>query len=239
MTELAPVSRRSLVDQAFVALRARILHGTWAPGERLPTEHALAEALGVGRSSVREALNRLAAGGFVDAPHSAARTVLDFRDHAGLDVLADLVVSPEGVPDLAVVRSVVEMRAAIAPDVARLAARRRTDPAADELFALAGAIPSGGDPDEAMEAGLRWWQALVLASGNLAYRLAFNTLRSTYTEGRPLLLTVMTEELFAAPRYRAVSAAVRARDPQTAGEEAAGLVALGTHALFAALPEER
>ena len=239
MTDLAPVSRRSLVDQAFVALRARILHGSWAPGERLPTEHALAEALGVGRSSVREALNRLAASGFVDAPHSAARTVLDFRDHAGLDVLADLVVTPEGVPDLAVVRSVVEMRAAIAPDVARLAALRRTDEAADALLALAVAVPSGGDANEAMEAALRWWTALVLLSGNLAYRLAFNTLRTTYTEGRPLLLAVMTEELFAAPRYVAVSRAVASRDPDTARAEAASLVALGSHALFAALPEER
>ena len=57
--------------------------------------------------------------------------------------------------------------------------------------------------------------------------------------GRPLLLAVMTEELFAAPRYVAVSRAVASRDPDTARAEAASLVALGSHALFAALPEER
>ena len=31
-----------VVDETTDALRARILHGAWPPGHRLPTEHALA-----------------------------------------------------------------------------------------------------------------------------------------------------------------------------------------------------
>jgi DNA-binding GntR family transcriptional regulator len=53
------------VDEVVAALRTRILQGGLGPGERL-VEVALTEQLGVGRSTVREALQRLALLGFLD-----------------------------------------------------------------------------------------------------------------------------------------------------------------------------
>lgn len=62
--ETAPVSRVCLRDAAYDRLRDWILDGTLAPNEALRDE-ALAEALGMSRTPVREALQRLEDDGLV------------------------------------------------------------------------------------------------------------------------------------------------------------------------------
>ena len=59
-----PLTRRCLSDDAYAQLRDWIIDGTLAPGERLRDE-ALAEALGMSRTPVRDALQRLENEGLV------------------------------------------------------------------------------------------------------------------------------------------------------------------------------
>lgn len=60
-------------DRAYASLRADIVNGARPPGSRLP-EDALAEELGVSRTPVREALQRLGTEGLVEhLPHRGAR----------------------------------------------------------------------------------------------------------------------------------------------------------------------
>jgi DNA-binding GntR family transcriptional regulator len=62
-------------DSAVDGVRGLILRGEYAPGSRLG-EVELAEALGVSRTPVREALRQLAAEGLVElVPHKGARVV--------------------------------------------------------------------------------------------------------------------------------------------------------------------
>ena len=74
--------------------------------------------------SVREALKRLQQSRLVSVRHGGTSHVLDYRDSAGLDLLAELIVTPVGRFDTQVVRGIIEMRSALAPDIARLAAER-------------------------------------------------------------------------------------------------------------------
>ncbi|MGN0122640.1 FadR/GntR family transcriptional regulator, partial [Rhodococcus rhodochrous] len=89
------VRREPLADQAAELLLERIRSGEWPLGAKLPGETTLAPQLGVGRSTVREAIRQLAgrgilttrqgAGVFVtalDAPEDWTRTV------ARADILA-------------------------------------------------------------------------------------------------------------------------------------------------------
>lgn len=63
--ELVPPAARTLVDQVTGQLRLGIIKGTLPAGEQL-VETRLAAELGVGRSTIREALQRLAASGLVE-----------------------------------------------------------------------------------------------------------------------------------------------------------------------------
>lgn len=64
---LTRIERESIKDLALAQLRRYIQSGAVKPGERLPAERALAERLGVGRSSVREALKVLEAIGLIES----------------------------------------------------------------------------------------------------------------------------------------------------------------------------
>lgn len=67
LTGLTTIVKASVKDQTLEQLKQYILSGGMRPGERLPSERALSEALGVGRYSVREALKVLEAVGLVES----------------------------------------------------------------------------------------------------------------------------------------------------------------------------
>jgi len=52
-------------DRIFDELHKQFLDGVWAPGQRLPTERALADSYGVSRPTISRVLNRLRDGGFI------------------------------------------------------------------------------------------------------------------------------------------------------------------------------
>jgi GntR family transcriptional regulator, transcriptional repressor for pyruvate dehydrogenase complex len=65
-TVLEPVQLRNAAEQIADRLVTAIALGEFVPGQRLPTERELSGMLGVSRTSVREALHRLAGAGYVE-----------------------------------------------------------------------------------------------------------------------------------------------------------------------------
>lgn len=229
---LVPVERRSVSDAVFEQLRDQILSGARPPGEPLPSERLLCEALGVNRGSVREALRRLEQARLVSVRHGGTSLVLDFRTHAGLDLLGSLVVRADGHVDTAVVRSIMELRSAIAPDAARRAAGRRSEAQANELAAAARRMGAGqGDLAAAQQRAMEFWSLVIDASDNLAYRLAYNALRETYDRARALLAPVLAAELSDACAYCDLAAAIAAGEGDSARGLAEQLVGVGEEAV--------
>ena len=116
-----------LVEQATARLREQITGGHWPIGSKLPGETTLAKELGIGRSTVREALRSLSGAGLVKA-----------RQGAGVFVIATQPVADwptrlrrAAVSDVYEVRMLVEVQAA------RLAALRRTD---EDITAMRAAL---------------------------------------------------------------------------------------------------
>ncbi len=167
----------SVSQRVHETLRRDILEGKLEAGSKIPSERVLAEQFGVNRHAVREALKRLQEAGLIRITHGGATRVLDWRDTGGLQVLLDLLGdSFDPPPEIA--RSVVEMRASIGVDAARHCAGRATVAAREHIGELAGvAAGAVGQNQEQLDlafAGL--WQAIVAGSGNIAYRLALNSL---------------------------------------------------------------
>ena len=233
---LKPVRRQSLSDAVFDQLRDRIVSGAMRAGDPLPAERALCEALGVNRGAVREALKRLAQARLVAVQHGGASRVLDFRAAAGLELLPDLLLTEAGGFDPLVVRSVVEMRSALAPDIARLAALRGGRDVGDLLDAIVAHMVAAGRDLPALQAlAMRFWSALVDATGNVAYRLAYNSLRETYDKCMDLLTNLLADELGDLKGYRAIASAVRRGDGAAAERLARDLTRRGERPLLDAV----
>lgn len=172
-----PIARRPVSEAVFEQLRAAILSGGYAAGDPLPAERLLAESFAVNRHAVREALKRLQQAGLVEVRHGGATRVRDWRTDGGLDLLAHVPFAGErgGGPEL--LRSVVEARRWIGIDVARLAATRAS---AGQVAALRLRAADATNPAASLDAlSVRYealWRAIVEASDNLAYLLAYNSL---------------------------------------------------------------
>ncbi|MFE6619103.1 FadR/GntR family transcriptional regulator [Streptomyces sp. NPDC057740] len=147
-----------LVEQATVRLREQITGGEWAVGTKLPGETALAKSLGVGRSTVREALRALAGAGLVQA-----------RQGSGVFVIATKPKEDWSTQlRQAAITDVYEVRMLIEVEAAQLAARRRTD---DDIAALHDALARRRDTAHAgnaefVEADIALHQAVVAAAHN-------------------------------------------------------------------------
>src|SRR5687768_10094797 len=116
---LQPVRKKSLPDAIFDQLRSQIVDGRMAPGAVLPSERELAQVLQVNRQAVREALKRLQQARLVAIQQGGQTRVLNYLETGGTDLLGHLLLTPEGAVRPRVLRSVVEMRQALAPDIAR------------------------------------------------------------------------------------------------------------------------
>jgi GntR family transcriptional regulator len=70
-------SRASLQDQILRALLRRIDDGSYSPGDRLPTERQIAEAMGVSLAPVRVAMRQLELSGYVERTQGRGTFVLE------------------------------------------------------------------------------------------------------------------------------------------------------------------
>jgi len=228
-----PVHKQSLSDAVFEQLRDKIVSGEMEAGAKLPSERVLCEMLGVNRGAVREALKRLEQARLVSIQHGGATRILEWQNSAGLDLMTSMLFASDGQVHYAAARSVVEMRSAIAPDIARLAAARGGERAADALDLLAAQMRgAGGDLAQVQTLALAYWGQLAAASGNLAYRLVYNTLRESYQKFQGLLTHVLAEEYRDAEAYADIADAVREGDSARAEQIARQLIRTGEQAIL-------
>lgn len=231
---LRPVSRRLVPDEVFDQILSGVVDGELATGESLPSERRLAEVLGVSRPAVREALQRMAQARLVEVRHGGSTTIREFRRSAGLDLLPRLLVRG-GELDVAVARSILEARLAVAPEVAALAARRGAATLAQELEDAIAAIEADADPVVRQRAALSFWDRVVDGADSVVFRLMFNSLRAAYEPAIEALAVLMEAEVSRLDDYRAVAAAVAAADPEAARRAAQDLLQPLTTSLIDAI----
>src|SRR4051794_39679616 len=151
--------------------------------------------------------------GLVRISHGGATRVLDWRDSAGLDVLLDLFATGHTPPDL--LRAALEMRATIGVDAARLCATR-ADPAQREEVRRLATPPLDADGYGSL------WRAIVGGAGNLAYRLAFNSLVEALAERQELADALLPSD---PADLHALGAAIAAGDADAAAAAATRVLA--------------
>jgi GntR family transcriptional regulator, transcriptional repressor for pyruvate dehydrogenase complex len=159
-------------ERVLASIEADLAAGRWALGERLPAERALADELGVSRSSVREAMRVLEAMGIVrtavGSGPDAGATVVD-RPAAGLGAAVRLHVASGTLA----VRDVVETRVLLETWAVRAAADRTGGDARTDVLAEAHDLLDRMD-DEALSPGA--FRELDASFHVLLVRLAGNVL---------------------------------------------------------------
>jgi GntR family transcriptional repressor for pyruvate dehydrogenase complex len=158
---VSPARSRPLYERVVGRLEELIRAEELRPGDRLMTERELASKLGVSRTSIRQALTALRVRGIVEVRHGdGIYLVRESSDLVG-SLAEGLIESHKHLP------AINEVREAIEPKAARLAARRRTDA---DVAAMRAALDTmraeiaDGQPGLAGDAGFH--RALVAAAHN-------------------------------------------------------------------------
>jgi DNA-binding GntR family transcriptional regulator len=197
---LMPVGRGSTrTDLATESIRLAIIEGRFPPGAVL-VERRLAEALGVSKTPVREALIRLARSGLVDVDDNRQAVVRELSVQDMLEVYdARIELEP-----WAVGRAVA------------IAAGEIPEPAAAALDDAESAMATG-DRARMSLANRRFHRALYAPCGNSVVRAFLDDLQDRVALGTVALLWSRSASWRTETKeHRGILAAVRKRDPELA-----------------------
>lgn len=211
---LTPAPRRKLTETVAEQLLAAIRD--LPAGTKVPSERELVKGLGVGRSTVREALNGLAMLGIVEIRHGQGVFVTGTAEAAPADEPSSLTAALER----GVTHEFVEARLIVEIEVARLAALRRTD---EDLARIAAALEEQaarlrGDVDALIDVAASFNVLLAEAAHNEVLRAMTETFVSLMLERAPRIYGLDGFAEWDLQEHRGIFDAVRAGDPERARE---------------------
>lgn len=203
--------RTSLVDEVLPVLRdhARSLE----VGQQMPTEHQIVEDFNVSRQTAREVLATLKAEGYIEIRHGRGAFVTD-KSQADLARFQDWFRGNEFE-----ITELLEMRAAIEPYVAELAAERITDDEIEKLRASVDGFKAVllADDVEAKVAADEEFHAIILAAGrNNGLRMFYETFIPSLRAYRAHVFSPPADPLLALPHHQQIFDAIASHDGERA-----------------------
>jgi GntR family transcriptional repressor for pyruvate dehydrogenase complex len=189
-----------------------LLSGEIKPGSKIPSERQLAEALGVGRSALREAIKSLSLLGLLDVRQGDGT----YLSRSGSDLLPrviewGLLLEEPRILDLLEARSELEIV------VAGLAAQRASAEAVQSLVSGLEAMRAAGDDVESyVEADIAFHLLVAKASGNDVLANILTSMRSLLRVWAARVLHHAGETETSLPMHIPIVDAIEAGDPDAA-----------------------
>ncbi len=214
--------RTSIVESIVQQLLNLVQQGVLRPGDRLPTEHELAEVWGVGRSSVREALRVFQLLGAIESRPGKGAVLANL---APLFLITDW----SQFTGVASVSDILEARAVLEPAIVRLAAVRADE---EDIARLRETIERGwaarDDAEAGLQARLDFHIVLMEVADNATLLLISRLLRALYYESTRLTERDPDTAPLLLRDHEEILEAIKAHDPDRAAEAMARHLRHGT-----------
>jgi len=214
--ELQPIKTRKIYEEIVEQIKSLLAEGNLNPGEKLPSEREMADALGVSRASVREALTALEAMGVLEVRPGEGTFVARVSDKDTIEALA-LIWSVErnSLAELMQVRRILEGEAAA------LAAQHATP---QDLLNMERLLENMKATAEKREQGVDFDLYFHFAIGRATHNRVLYRLINTLDKMMHHTFLRDRQEMYASPgvaqriinEHEAVLQAIRNRDPEAA-----------------------
>jgi GntR family transcriptional repressor for pyruvate dehydrogenase complex len=209
---LEPVRRTKVYEEVAGRIRRLIGEGRLRPGDKLPPERELAAALGVSRTSVRDAIRTLQMTGLLEPRQGEGTVVRELSADSVVAPIASALLSRRDLlADLMSVRKMLE------PPMTREAARHATADDIRQMDAIlarqAAKVEAGG---LAIEEDSAFHDMIARASRNQVVLKVIDVLMDLLREGRERSLQVRGRPQKSLRGHRQILDAIRRRDGDAA-----------------------
>ncbi|MGD0278050.1 MAG: FadR/GntR family transcriptional regulator [Smithella sp.] len=161
-----PITRSRLHEEILTIIQKQIMDGTIPAGSKLPTEREMAQTFNVNRATVREALSKLENLDLVEIRHGDGLYAKNYLESGNLD----LIKAAFNIGDhKEIMSNILEARRYIIPQVAYIAAQRRT---AADLKELKQVISR--EDLNMLERDIKVHQIIARATHNLVCTIGLN-----------------------------------------------------------------
>ncbi len=235
MTLFTRVDKTSISDTVMDQITALIRSGELKPGDRLPTEHGLSQQLGVGRSSVREALKALEALGLIRRGQDGSYVSEDSTTLAMSKVLyTELMARHLDIVHLYEARQLLETHLGV------LAAENLTDEDVQELRDYCERMEQTPDGDVRTHVKLdrQFHQKICELAGNPVLTRLWELSFTMLFEIRQTIPFTSTDIRHSDGRHRMLLDALEDRDARKVGDVITETLAIGQKRLVEHLAKE-
>lgn len=159
---MQPIKTKKIYEEITDHIINRVKQGELVSGDRLESVEKLAEAFGVSRSAVREALSGLRAMGLVEMRQGEGTFITSFDASSfSLPAVTALIMKSKDLKELAQVRRMLEI------GTVGLAAENRTESDLDSLYEALKLMPNAkGERELGEQADLAFHLAIAEATQN-------------------------------------------------------------------------
>lgn len=128
MEEFEKIKTETIGSQVYEKIKKHIIEGTWKPGEKIPSESVLCSKLGVGRVSIRAALQSLSAQGYLETKRGEGSYVRVLKIEEHIKFLSSIIqITKKDALE------VIEFRKIFEPNIMSCVIERCTDEDIKEL----------------------------------------------------------------------------------------------------------
>ncbi|WP_265820721.1 FadR/GntR family transcriptional regulator [Geovibrio ferrireducens] len=206
------IKPKRVSDEIYRQLKDLVLSGELKPGEKLPSERELAVQMGVSRPTLREALQKLEAHGFLKQIQGDGTYVQSAASPVLSQAFTEMLNKEDAMGDLMELRKILETWAA------RAAAERATD---EEIEQLEEFLLEMEDSEKDYESDASFHALISYASHNVLIVHVMNTIyewitKVTFEVRRHIRATGGTKEVDSL--HRKIVDSIKSRNPEKAYE---------------------
>lgn len=169
-----PLTRSRLHEEIVTNIQKQIMSGTIAPGAKLPPERELAEIFNVNRATVREALRKLENLDLLEIRHGDGLYAKNYLESGNLDLIK-AIFNMDGRDEM--ILNILEARRFLVPQMAYLAAQRRTSDDLEDLHR----VVLNNDLD-ILEKDIQVHQKIARSTHNLYFTIGLNFFNQIYRD---------------------------------------------------------
>ena len=203
-----PIIRSRLHEEIVYIIQKQIMNGTIIPGTKLPPEREMAKTFNVNRTTLREALSKLENLELIEIRHGDGIYAKNFLDSGNMDLIKAAVSMDD---DNTTLLSLLETRRLLVPEIAYLAAQRRTPADLNELKQV-----TFKKDMTMMERDIKVHQIIARSAHNLLFTISLNFFNQVFRDYGYLYFDDERNVERSHKFHKEIYEAIKTRQPETA-----------------------